>query len=99
MSGPTQHRPVRLTDQRTLHDTMTLLQHHIPLTADGYRCQSADLWRLLLGAAARKSTLEAVCADLLEVPHANTVRGYLTTQLPPRSFPTWSGAGMMHWLP
>ncbi len=87
MSGPTQHRPVRLTDQRTLHDTMTLLQHHIPLTADGYRCQSADLWRLLLGAAARKSTLEAVCADLLEVPHANTVRGYLTTQLPPQIIP------------
>ena len=98
MSRPTHHRPMHLTDQRTVHATMTILRHHIPLTADGYRCQTPDLWRIVLGAA-RQRTIEAVCADLLDVPHANTVRGYLTTQLPPRSFPTWSGAGMMHWLP
>src|SRR5919202_2602864 len=84
MRGPPLGQPLRLTDQHTLHATMTVLQHHIPLTAAGYRCQTADLWRILLGAAARHSTIEAVCADLLEAPHANTVRGHLITQLLPQ---------------
>ena len=87
MSEPTHHRPIQLTDQRTLHDTMTILRHHLPLTADGYRCQITDLWRILVGAAARHTTIEAVCADLLNAPHANTVRGYLTAQLPPQAIP------------
>ncbi len=87
MHGPTARRPVQLTDQHTLHDTMTLLRQHIPLTAAGYRCQTDDLWRLLLGAAARHTTIEAVCADLVDAPHANTVRGHLTTQLPPQRIP------------
>jgi len=67
---------------------MTVLRQHVPLTADGYRCQTDDLWRLLVGAAARSTTLEAVCADLVDAPDANTVRGYLTTQLRARDIPT-----------
>jgi putative transposase len=66
---------------------MTVLAQHIPLAADGYRCQTADLWRILLGAAARRSTIEAVCADLLHAPDANTVRGHLTAQLSPQAIP------------
>ena len=88
MRGPTPHWPSRLTDQHTLHDTMTVLRQHIPLTAEGYRCQTDDLWRLVVGAAARQTTLEAVCADLLDAPHANTVRSYLTAQLAPQVIPT-----------
>src|ERR671916_569963 len=87
MHGPTSRRPIQLTDQHTLHDTMTVLQQHIPLTAAGYRCQTADLWRLLLGAAARHTTIEAVGTDLLDAPHANTVRGHLTAQVPPATIP------------
>src|SRR5919202_2049795 len=87
MRGPPLGQPLRLTDQHTLHATMTVLQHHIPLTAAGYRCQTADLWRILLGAAARHSTIEAVCADLLAAPHANTVRGHLSRQLLPQPIP------------
>lgn len=87
MSGPTPRQPIQLTDQHTLHDTMTVLRRHLPLAADGYRCHSDDLWRLLVGAAARHTTIEAVCADLLDAPHANTVRGYLTAQLAPQAIP------------
>ena len=87
MSEPTHHRPMQLTDQQTLHDTMTILRQHIPLVASGYRCQTDDLWRLLLGAAAQHSSIEAVCADLRDAPHANTVRSYLTTQLSPQRIP------------
>jgi putative transposase len=61
---------------------MIVAQQHIPLSASGYRCQTPDLWRLLLAAAARRSTIEAVCADLPGAPDSNTVRGYLTEQLP-----------------
>jgi hypothetical protein len=82
MREPTPAQSIRLTDQQTLHDTMIVAQQHIPLSASGYRCQTADLWRLLLGAAARRSTIEAVCADLPGAPDSNTVRGYLTEQLP-----------------
>lgn len=81
MREPTPAQSIRLTDQQTLHDTMTVARHHIPLTANGYRCQTGDLWRLLLAAAARRSTIESACADLERAPDANTVRGYLTEQL------------------
>ena len=54
MREPTSDRPIQLTDQRTLHDTMTVLCHHLSLTADGYRCQTADVWRILLAAATRR---------------------------------------------
>jgi putative transposase len=83
MCKPTPAQSIHLTDQQTLHDTMIIGQQHIPLTANGYRCQTSDLWRLLLAAAARRTTLEAACADLSGAPDANTVRGYLSEQLPP----------------
>jgi len=87
MREPTPAQAIRLTDQQTLHDTMIVGQQHIPLTANGYRCRTADLWRLLLAAAARRATLEAVCADLERAPDANTVRGYLTEQLSAAGIP------------
>src|SRR5258706_7268645 len=87
MREPTPAQPIGLTDQQTLHDPMIVGQQHIPLTANGYRCQTADLWRLLLAAAARRATLEAACADLTGAPDANTVRGYLTEQLSPAGIP------------
>jgi Transposase DDE domain len=82
MRKPTSARSIRLTDQQTLHDTMIVGRQHISLSANGYRCQTDDLWRLLLAAAARHTTIEASCADLPAAPHANTVRGYLSDQLP-----------------
>lgn len=78
---PMFQRPVQLTDTHTLHDTMSVVSQQIALAADGYRCHSDDLWQIVLAAAARHSTIEAVCADLLTAPHANTIRGYLHDQL------------------
>lgn len=87
MREPTSCPSIHLTDQQTLHDTMFVSQQHIPLNADGYRCQTDDLWRILFAAAARATTIETACADLDRAPDANTVRGYLTEQLPPASIP------------
>jgi putative transposase len=87
MREPTSAESIRLTDQQTLHDTMIVARRLIPLTANGYRCQTGDLWRLLLAAAARRTTIEAACADLTDAPDSNTVRGHLTEQLPPAAIP------------
>jgi hypothetical protein len=81
MREPTSCQPSHLTDQQTLHDTMTIAKRFIPLSADGYRCQTDDLWRLLLAAAARHSTIESACADLEHAPDANTLRAHLNEQL------------------
>lgn len=85
MRGPTQCQPVKLTDEHTLHDTMTIVRQQFSLSAAGYVCQTDDLWRILLAAAARHTTIEAVCADLLTAPDSNTVRGYLAAQLLPQT--------------
>lgn len=85
MREPTSSQPIELTDQQTLHDTMLIGREHIQLSADGYRCQTDDLWRILLAAAARGSTIEATCADLVQAPAANTVRDHLNDQLPAQS--------------
>jgi putative transposase len=87
MSEPTTAQSIRLTDQQTLHDTMLMGQRHISLHANGYSCQTADVWRIVLAAAARRTTIEAACADLERTPDANTVRGYLTAQLAPADIP------------
>lgn len=93
MREPTSRQSIRLTDQQTVHFTMPIAREHIPLAAQGYRCQTDDLWRLLLAAAARRTSLEAVCADLLHAPDANTVRGHLTAQLPTTDIPALE----QHW--
>lgn len=69
-----------LTSQRVLDDTMTIAQAHIPLTATGYSCQTADLWRVLLSAMTRTRSIEATCTALAGAPHPNTIRGYLARQ-------------------
>ena len=87
MSEPTTAQSIRLTDEQTLHAPMLMGQQHIPLRANGYSCQTAAVWRIVLAAAARRTTIEAACADLSGAPDANTVRGYLTAQLSPTEIP------------
>lgn len=88
MCRPICDQPVTLTDQYTLDHTMQVLRQHIQLHAAGYSCQTSDLWRIVLAAAARHTTIESVCADLIDAPAANTVRDYLTAQLPPKDIRT-----------
>jgi putative transposase len=73
----------KLTDQATLNATIKVLEKYFNITADGYFCQTRDLWQILVSAAAHGSTIEATCRDLKEAPDSNTVRGYLNAQLTP----------------
>lgn len=72
---------LKLTDQKVLTHAHTLLHDHLPLEAEGYTCATDDLLNILLGVAANQGTIEAVCADLVGTPDAETIRTYFTEQL------------------
>jgi hypothetical protein len=74
------HTP-RLTDQDVVRRARACLQAHLPLQADGYVCTTADLFNVLLGVAVNRGTIEAICADLVGTPDAETIRRYLNAQL------------------
>ena len=72
---------LKLTEQKVLQHAHTVLVEHLPLQADGYTCTTDDLLDVLLGVAANCGTIEAVCADLVGTPDAETIRGYFKDQL------------------
>jgi hypothetical protein len=70
-----------LTAQEVLRYAQDLLEEKLPLNAEGSKCTTDDLFKVLLGVAATKGTLEAVCADLISAPAPHTIRGYFNEQL------------------
>jgi len=76
-----QYHTPELTAQEVLRHTQALLEEQLPLHAEGYKCTTDDLFKVLVGVAATKGTLEAVCADLVGTPDPQTVRGYFNEQL------------------
>jgi hypothetical protein len=74
------HTP-ELSAQEVLRHAQDLLEEKLSLKADGYKCTTDDLFKVLLGVAATKSTLEAVCANLVGTPDPHTIRGYFNEQL------------------
>jgi putative transposase len=72
---------LKLKDDQVLDHARETLREHLLLTADGTCCTTDDLLNVLLGVAVNRGTLEAVCADWVEVPNPETVRGYLNGQL------------------
>lgn len=82
----TNHTP-QLTERDVLAKAQERLQPHLDLKADGYVCTTTQLLHILLGIAATRNTLEAVCAELEMVPCAATVRSYLNEQLKVEELP------------
>jgi putative transposase len=78
---PVTNDTLKLTDQEVLQRAHTVLAEHLPLQAEGYTCTTDDLLNVLLGVAANRGTIEAVCADLVGTPEADTIRGYFKDQL------------------
>jgi hypothetical protein len=70
-----------LTDQEVLLHAQEGLKEHLPLHAEGYKCMTDDLFRVLVGVAANRGTVESVCAELAGMPDPQTIRGYLNEQL------------------
>ena len=70
-----------LTDEKVLTQAQNTLSAHLELTADGYICQTEDLYNVLLGVAVNQGTIEAICADLVGTPDPQTIRDYLKEQI------------------
>ena len=75
------HHTPELSAQEVLQHAQELLEEKLPLKAEGYKCTTDDLFKVLLGVAATKSTVEAVCAELVGTPDPQTIRGYFNEQL------------------
>jgi len=75
------HYTMELTDQEVLLHAQEGLKEHLSLQAEGYKCTTDDLFRVLLGVAANRGTIESVCADLAGTPDPQTIRGYFNEQL------------------
>jgi hypothetical protein len=74
------HTP-ELRAQEVWQHAQDLLEEKLSLKADGYKCTPDDLFKVLLGLAATKSTLEAVCTELVGTPDPQTLRGYFNEHL------------------
>lgn len=76
-----------LSAQEVLQHTQALLEEYLPLNAEGYKCTTDDLFKVLVGVAATKGTIEAVCTDLVGTPDPHTIRGYFNEQLSVEELP------------
>jgi putative transposase len=76
-----------LTDKAVMQMSQEILQEHIELQANGYKVQTTDLWRVLLGVAADQGTIESVCNKLHEGPQAESIRQYIKVQLRAEDLP------------
>jgi putative transposase len=72
---------LELTDEEVLEYARSGLEEHLALVADGYKCSTEGVLDVLLGVAVTQGTLESVCADLVDTPDPETIRGYLNEQL------------------
>lgn len=61
--------------------TLDMLQGHLSLKTEGYRCTTEQVLNLLLKAAAEGSSLEAVCSDQADGIDGNTLREQLNGAL------------------
>lgn len=75
------HDTLTLSDEKVLDEARQVLQEHLPLEAEGYVCTTDDLYNVLLGVAANRGTLQAVCTDWRSLADPETLRGYRNDQL------------------
>lgn len=80
-SKPMQNDTPKLDQQQTLTFARELLQEHLALQADGYKCTTEGLLDVLLTMAASRDTIEATCCELDESASAEAYRCYLRQQL------------------
>lgn len=80
-TSPMNNNNLTLTDEKVLTQAQTTLSEFLGLEAAGYKCQSEDLYNVLLGVAANQGTIEAVCADLVGTPDPQTIRDYINEQI------------------
>jgi hypothetical protein len=72
---------LELSAPEVLRRTQELWEEKLPLHAQGDKCTTDDWFKVLVGVAATRSTVEALCADLVGTPDPQTIRGDFNEQL------------------
>jgi len=72
-----------VTAEEVLDLTVETLQEHLSLSIEGYKCNTLDVLRLLVAAAAERSSIESACSETETSPSGNRVREQLEEELPP----------------
>lgn len=70
-----------LSAQEMRDTVVEISKEHLGLEASGYRVTTDMLYDVLLKAAAEGISIEAACADLVDVVDSNTIRAQLNEQL------------------
>ena len=79
-----------LPAEQVRHLTTELLGEHVPLGLSGYRYTDADIFNVVVAAAAQGRRLTSVCRQLATAPSANLIRQSLTERLFEReAFDVW----------
>jgi hypothetical protein len=79
LSAP--HRSAAIPAEQVRALTTTLLIAHLPLGMAGYRYTDADIFNVVVAAAAQRRSIESVCRQLVAAPSANLVRHSLLDRL------------------
>jgi len=83
MSKPQDKDTPAVTAEEVLTLTVETLQKHLGLSIEGYKCNTLDVLRLLVAAAAERSSIESACSETETSPSGNRVREQLEEELPP----------------
>jgi hypothetical protein len=78
---PIPERSPAIRAEQVRHVTTDLLREHLPLGVRGYRYGDADIFNVVVAAAAQGRSLTSVCEQLVDAPSANLVRQYLAERL------------------
>ena len=71
-----------VTAEQVLDVTIKTLQSHLNLSIEGSKCCTPDVLRLLVAAAAERSSIESACHEMETSPSGNRVREQLKGELP-----------------
>ena len=82
MSKPQDKDTPVVTAEEVLDLTVETLQEHLGLSIEGYKCNTLDVLRLLVAAAAERSSIESACSETETSPSGNRVREQLEEELP-----------------
>jgi len=83
MSKPQDKDTPAVTAEEVLDLTVETLQEHLGFSIEGYKCNTLDVLRLLVAAAAERSSIESACSETETSPSGNRVREQLEEELPP----------------
>jgi hypothetical protein len=75
------HGSVELSGEQLCHLTVEQLCTHFPLGLQGYRYTDADIFSVVVAAAAQGRSIDHVCAQFCDAPSATRVRDSLAERL------------------